>query len=341
MMTLTQRDSGCAEYRTVRTYGFGYYEVRMQVARGSGLMSGSFFTYTGTYRRPDHHEIDVEGLGRSCSIQLNHYGRGVGGHERVLSPSELGFDPCDGLHNYGFAWRPDRIDYYIDGRLVHSVTTDIPSQPGQLMTNIWSGMPTVDGWLGHYSPGQFTATYDAVRFAPLSAPRQPVPPPPAPAPTVVPSTPVPPTAAPAVAPTGPLMIRDLQANFFAFGGGHAERREEGGATIYTLTADHVSDPGLGIGTGNAALGGRRHLTFDLRGSVTRHGQYARLVAQVYRDTDSEGVPTVLRDPLTVTDQWVPVTIDLNDQFSQVQKVQLILVTDNGSCRLEFRNMRFE
>jgi len=172
-LILTQEDSSCAEYRTIADHGFGYYEVTMQIARGSGLMSGSFFTYTGTYTQPNHHEIDIEGLGQTCSIQLNHYGRGVGGHERVLSPEGLGFNPCDGQHRYGFEWRPDRINYYIDGRLVHSVTEDMPSEPGQLMLNIWSGTSSVNGWLGQYSDGEYAARYDSVRFAELdSQPQQ-------------------------------------------------------------------------------------------------------------------------------------------------------------------------
>lgn len=169
-MILALENDGCTKYRSAEeSFGFGYYEVRMRPASGSGIMAGSFFTYTGTYGRPDHDEIDIEVLGQDCSIQLNHYGAGRGGHELVMTPTQLGFNPCAGEHNYGFVWRSDSIVYYIDGRMVHRATAQIPSRPGRIMVNIWSGAPSVDGWLGPYDAGsgRVTAQYDYIRWAPL------------------------------------------------------------------------------------------------------------------------------------------------------------------------------
>jgi beta-glucanase (GH16 family) len=172
IMALTLNRAGSSvrsgEYRTRTNFSYGYYEVRMQPTQGQGLMAGSFFTYTGTYGRPNHHEIDIKALGKDCSIQLNHYGAGQGNHERVLSPQELGFNPCQGFNNYGFAWRPTSITYYINGAVVHTVSNQIPSGPGQIMLNLWNGNSSADGWLGHFNySGPVTARYDSVRFAPI------------------------------------------------------------------------------------------------------------------------------------------------------------------------------
>ncbi|MFH1683508.1 MAG: family 16 glycosylhydrolase, partial [Candidatus Margulisiibacteriota bacterium] len=103
IMRLTLDDEGCrsscdgwpfasGEYRTTQqTYKYGYYEARMKPAAGKGLVS-SFFVYAGTYGKRDHHEIDLEFLGKNCkAVQTNYYAEGKGSHQRMIS---LGFNAC-------------------------------------------------------------------------------------------------------------------------------------------------------------------------------------------------------------------------------------------------------
>ena len=64
-----------AEYRSEKSYTYGYYSVAMQAAACSGVIS-SFFTYTSN---PKWDEIDIEFLGDDTTkVQFNYYTGGVG-----------------------------------------------------------------------------------------------------------------------------------------------------------------------------------------------------------------------------------------------------------------------
>jgi endo-1,3-1,4-beta-glycanase ExoK len=163
-LRLNARTSG--EYRTIDKYGYGYYEARIKFASGSGLVSGSFFTFTGTYGKPDHHEIDVEPLGKDCTeIQTNYYTRGQGHHEELVP---LGFDGCAAFHNYGFKWAPKELVFYVDGKAVRTITDNsVPTREGQIMANIWAGTNEVNDWLGQYRNESAVAQYDWIRYSTL------------------------------------------------------------------------------------------------------------------------------------------------------------------------------
>jgi len=165
--------SGCSgkpyaagEYRSIDTYGYGKYETRFKAAKGSGLVT-SFFTYTGTSGTSNHHEIDIEILGKDTTkMQTNYFVGGVGGHETIVP---LGFDSATGYHNYAFIWTADRIEWYVDDVLVHTEYADVnkplPSLPGKIMANMWAGAG-VDSWLGPFTyPGTpISAKYDWIQY---------------------------------------------------------------------------------------------------------------------------------------------------------------------------------
>ncbi len=148
------------EYRTLRTFSYGHFEVRMKAARASGIVS-SFFTYTGA----PWDEIDVEILGKDTTkVQFNYFVNGTGGHEALV---DLGFDASADYHRYAFDWQPGSIRWYVDGVLKHAVTGGtLPSHPMQLMMNLWNGIG-VDGWLGSFQyVGPLYASYDEVSYTP-------------------------------------------------------------------------------------------------------------------------------------------------------------------------------
>jgi beta-glucanase (GH16 family) len=154
------------EYRSVDTYGYGKYETRFKAAKGSGLVT-SFFTYTGTSGTSNHHEIDIEILGKDTTkIQTNYFVGGVGGHETLVP---LGFDASAGYHNYAFVWTADKIEWIVDDVVVHTeyaaAGKPLPSLPGKIMANMWAGTG-VDGWLGPFIyPGTpITAKYDWIQY---------------------------------------------------------------------------------------------------------------------------------------------------------------------------------
>jgi beta-glucanase (GH16 family) len=154
------------EYRTVKNYRYGLYEVRMKAAKASGTVS-SFFVYTGPSEGNPWDEIDIEILGKDPTrMQTNYYTNGVGGKETMIS---LGFDASAGLHTYGFEWLANSIKWYVDGKLVHTETGSkgpLPVTASKIMVNLWPGIG-VDGWLGPFNGNvPVKAEYDWIRFTP-------------------------------------------------------------------------------------------------------------------------------------------------------------------------------
>lgn len=151
--TVGDRDYACAEVQTKQRFGYGVYEARMKAVAGSGFNS-AFFSYIGSADKQPHDEIDFEVLGKDPSkVQLNQYVEGKGGHEKLVSvPGGADQD----FHDYAFVWEPDRIRYYIDGNLVHTVTdaSAIPSHAQKIFLSVWaSGKFT--SWLGAFeAPAQ-------------------------------------------------------------------------------------------------------------------------------------------------------------------------------------------
>lgn len=153
-MTLSKGNDGVyygAEYRSTAYYGYGYYSVCMKAAKGSGLVS-SFFTYTN---RPVWDEIDIEFLGKDTTrVQFNYYVSGVGGHEYVY---ELGFDAAEDFHEYGFDWQEGSITWYVDGAPIYRATQNLPSNPQQIMMNMWNCIGH-DDWTGPLDESALPAT---------------------------------------------------------------------------------------------------------------------------------------------------------------------------------------
>ena len=184
LMTLTLDNNGCpkscdnkpyasGEYRTMQEiFSQGYYEARIKFAEGNGLVSGTFFTYRGTYGKLDHDEVDIEALGKDCAkIQTNYYVEGKGGHEEMIS---LGFNGCKDFHNYGFKLSGQDLTWFIDGKAVRTVTASpaikLPYRPAKIMANFWAGTSEVKGWLN--GPFKYVkpldVQYDWIRYSTLT-----------------------------------------------------------------------------------------------------------------------------------------------------------------------------
>lgn len=194
------------------------------------------------------------------------------------------------------------------------------------MMNIWRSRG-VDGWLGHPSNDASTvsARYDRMLYAPLSG-------------SVTPPTP--PTT-PAVTPPRPVSSNSAaltEQSHFTFNGGSATLSNG----TYHFSATNARDAGLGIVL-NASIGNHRTLTFDIRGTVTRRGSYARLAAQVYRSGDNDSTPSVSLDPIPnlSAGNWTTATIQLPTDVGDLAKVQFLLITDRGNVEVDIRNLRAE
>jgi len=167
--------SGCSnrpyasgEYRTNNNYGYGRYEGRFKAAKGSGIIGGSLFVYTGPSDNQPWDEVDIEILGKDpTKMQTNYFTNGVGGHETLIN---LGFDSSAAFHTYAFEWTATSIKWYVDGVLVHTENGSrgpLPTHRAKFMMNIWPGIG-VDSWLGPFTyTGPLSQQVDWVRYTPL------------------------------------------------------------------------------------------------------------------------------------------------------------------------------
>ena len=159
-----------------------------------------------------------------------------------------------------------------------------------------------------------------------------------------PSTPAPSepeeTAPETVSPArvGALLVKKIKESSYDFNGGKLSGE---GEDLYKFSASKAKDPGFGILTGNTNLKGKKFLRFEIKGNLTKHAGYARFIAQVYSEKDNDSVPSISLDPVALKSNFVTVTVPLKDLIKKVKKVQFLLVTDKGSCKVEVKNLRFE
>jgi endo-1,3-1,4-beta-glycanase ExoK len=140
------------ELMTREFYRYGYFEARMQIPRGSGLVA-AFFTFSRRDGQESWNEIDMEFTPRDPRrIELVYHVAG----DATLQVLELPFDASAGLHTYGFEWRPDEIRWYIDNRLVHisrgGRVAEL-TQPQQMFASLWNSV-RMPRWLGPLDPAE-------------------------------------------------------------------------------------------------------------------------------------------------------------------------------------------
>lgn len=154
VLTLGRVPSGepvyqCGEIQSLAFYGYGTFEVRMRAARGSGVNS-AFFSYVGPTQGQPHDEIDFEVLGRNTrEVQVNTYVAGKGEHGQIISN---GTDSADEFVNYAFEWTPDKVRWFVNGKLTHVLSgpgENVPTHAAKIMLSIWSGHG-LDDWLGRF-----------------------------------------------------------------------------------------------------------------------------------------------------------------------------------------------
>jgi GR25 family glycosyltransferase involved in LPS biosynthesis len=149
-LVLDLDDAGVRPYRsgalaTVHKYEHGRFEAEIRAARGSGLVTGLFL-----HRDSPRQEIDIELLGADPRMMLaNVYfnpgdeGAALGfGYRGSPCRIDLGFDASLDFHHYAIDWRPGRILWLVDGKVVHGRVswdpTPIPHLPMRLHANLWA-----------------------------------------------------------------------------------------------------------------------------------------------------------------------------------------------------------
>jgi hypothetical protein len=165
---------GGAELITFRktNYHYGLYEARMKLSPVPGVCDAFFWQ---SYNADTTEEIDIELLTNEFTSTTGkvHYcvhpkPAGMGWFDpRFQQIADLPFNPAAAFHVYGFHWTADSLVYYVDGAVTATFTraggTRIPSKPGRMWLNCWTGSPN---WGGGPPTQDATMVVDWVKFWP-------------------------------------------------------------------------------------------------------------------------------------------------------------------------------
>ncbi|OMP87087.1 putative glycosidase crf1 [Diplodia seriata] len=134
---------------------FGYYEVEMKAAPGTGVVSSIVL------ESDDLDEVDWEFLGgNNTSVQSNYFGKG-----NTTSYDRGGFHevetPVDTWHKYAFEWTNASMNWIIDGTVVRTLKYEdalggknYPQTPARLSLGIWSaGTKRQNHWTVEWAGG--------------------------------------------------------------------------------------------------------------------------------------------------------------------------------------------
>jgi len=150
-------------FASVRSFAHGFFEAEIKAARGSGLVTGFFL-----HRDSPRQEIDVELAGGDprrmlVNVYFNPGDDGAAidfGYRGSPCRIDLGFDATLDLHLYAIDWRPGRITWLVDGRVVHERVgwdpTPLPHLPMRLHANLWA--PRSEELAGRIDEGVLPAT---------------------------------------------------------------------------------------------------------------------------------------------------------------------------------------
>ena len=137
----------CGEIQTRNRFSHGTYEARIRTDDGSGL-NAAFFTYIGPVHGERHDEIDFEILmANPQEVTVNTYVDGAPMHGTVVP---LPRPANEVFHHYAFIWEPDRLRWYVDGRLIHTAeSAALPERPQKIFFSLW-GSDTLTDWMGPF-----------------------------------------------------------------------------------------------------------------------------------------------------------------------------------------------
>jgi beta-glucanase (GH16 family) len=151
---------------------FGRFEVVMRAASGKGIISSAILQSEAL------DEVDWEWKGSNSSILTNYFGKGDTSTFDRGEDFDLGFAPQDDFHNYTIDWTKDRIEWWVDGKKLRTLTpaqaksgTRYPQTPMNIRLGIWAAGDTKNNdvgvveWAGgetDFNAGPYTMTVQSV-----------------------------------------------------------------------------------------------------------------------------------------------------------------------------------
>ena len=162
---LAQECEGAA-INTKESFLYGRFEVAMQSAPGSGIIS-SFFLYNievGCQWPAQNNEIDIEMTGHTDSIFFTTHHPGAWYYGDAF---QFDFSPHSTLQAYAIEWEPDAIRWFVDDVLVYEQDETLAGDlnyPMAILINLWAS--EVSAWAGDWDPSVLpqSSLYDYVRY---------------------------------------------------------------------------------------------------------------------------------------------------------------------------------
>lgn len=145
----------CGEVQTRERYGYGTYEARMKVPYARG-MNANMFTFIGAPQDRPHNEIDFEFIApQGPTLQTNFHTASDSENADLLATQNDGV-----FHDYAFIWEPDRIRWFIDGKLIRDVRGGVlPNDRQKIYLSLWSTDKLVD-WMGSFEQSSAPQTLE-------------------------------------------------------------------------------------------------------------------------------------------------------------------------------------
>lgn len=140
-----------------QTYKYGRYEIRMRVAKGSGVLS-TFFTYKNGSEAQGAfwEEIDIEVFGKNNATQMQ--SNVIIGTNRPTSKTEgvhtMPYSLGDSYNTYVLEWTPSYIAWFINGTQVRRINggqfVSSLTSPQDIRFNLWAA--NIPEWVGSWNP---------------------------------------------------------------------------------------------------------------------------------------------------------------------------------------------
>eukprot|EP01006_Ploeotia_vitrea_P004106 TRINITY_DN113852_c0_g1_i1.p1 TRINITY_DN113852_c0_g1~~TRINITY_DN113852_c0_g1_i1.p1 ORF type:complete len:498 (+),score=38.02 TRINITY_DN113852_c0_g1_i1:194-1495(+) len=112
-----------AQMQSPNLFGFGRFNATLKVAPGQSVRTTMSVYGSGTTIG-----ITFEGSkGKQVDLQVGHQ----------YHSAQLPFDSQLGYHSYGWLWTKNSVEFYVEGKTVWTVTTDVPSKEAPMIVNIY------------------------------------------------------------------------------------------------------------------------------------------------------------------------------------------------------------
>ncbi|KAF8149496.1 concanavalin A-like lectin/glucanase [Crassisporium funariophilum] len=131
---------GSSEFATFDRFKYASVRTVQKSSTTPGVVEGNFFYAS------DNQETDFEILTSTIDTSSACVPKGIWVTNQALTPGQpsthqtlpFTFDPRAGFHEYRIDWLPGSTTFFIDGRQVAQLTSNVPTATGPWIWNAWS-----------------------------------------------------------------------------------------------------------------------------------------------------------------------------------------------------------